>query len=130
MNVLDLIEQWSSAGALLITALLTLVQIAPVKINPWQSIARVLGKALNADMQESLDRHNATTARYRILRFDDEIRHDIQHTYEHFNQIIDEIDTYEKYCDTHKDYKNNKAVMAIENIKKTYEKCKEHNSFL
>ena len=33
-------------GALLV--LMTLVQIAPVKINPWSAIAKALGRAINA----------------------------------------------------------------------------------
>ena len=30
-------------------ALLTLVQIAPIKVNPWSAIAKGIGKAFNAD---------------------------------------------------------------------------------
>lgn len=72
----------------------------------------------------------ATTYRYRILRFDDEIRHGTKHSKEHFDQIIEDIDEYEEYCDKHPDYKNNKAVLAIENIKRVYQNCVEEHTFL
>lgn len=72
----------------------------------------------------------AYTWRYRILRFDDEIRHDKKHTKEHFDQILEDIDKYEKYCDEHPDFPNNKAVFAISNIKDVYAACYENNSFL
>lgn len=72
----------------------------------------------------------ATTCRYRILRFDDEIRHDEYHTKEHFDQILEDITEYEKYCNGHPDYRNNKAVMAIENIKRVYQQCSSEGNFL
>lgn len=78
--------------------------------------------------ESSADR--ATSNRYRILRFDDEIRHDEKHTKEHFDQILDDITEYENYCGTHPDYKNNKAVLAIKNIKRVYENRVNEGTFL
>lgn len=72
----------------------------------------------------------AYTWRYRILRFDDEIRHDEKHTKEHFDQILEDITKYEKYCRAHPDFPNNKAVLAIKNIKDVYRKCTDESSFL
>lgn len=72
----------------------------------------------------------ATDSRYRILRFNDEILHDEKHTKEHFDQILDDITRYEKYCDEHPEYENNKAVLAIENIERVYKKCSDENLFL
>ena len=72
----------------------------------------------------------ATTCRYRILRFDDEIRHGTRHSKEHFDQILEDITEYERYCNDHPDYKNNKAVLAIENIKRVYQLCTNEGSFL
>lgn len=115
-------------GALLV--LLTIIQLAPIKVNPWSKIARVIGRALNVEVMDKLNESEATDARYRILRFDDEIRHHVKHTEEHFNQILEDIDEYERYCRTHPNYKNSKAVSAIENTRRTYEKCRQENSFL
>lgn len=89
--------------------------------------------AVSKELQElraenSEDR--ATTCRYRILRFNDEIQHDTKHSKEHFDQIMDDITEYENYCDTHPNYKNNKAVLAIENIKRVYRNCTTEGSFL
>ena len=78
----------SSGGALLI--LMTLVQIAPIKVNPWSKIAKAIGKALNGDVmtklnevQERLDGHiridderNADMHRVQILRFNRELLQD------------------------------------------------------
>lgn len=72
----------------------------------------------------------ALTWRYRILRFDDEIRHEVRHTKEHFDQIMEDITDYENYCRDHPDFPNNKAKFAIINIKNIYEQCVRENSFL
>lgn len=72
----------------------------------------------------------AYTWRYRILRFDDEIRHDEKHTKEHFDQILEDIKSYENYCDLHPDFPNNKVEFAVMNIKRVYQKCTEEGTFL
>ena len=118
----------SGGGVLFI--LLTIIQLAPIKVNPWSKIARAIGRAMNVEIMDKLNESEATDARYRILRFDDEIRHHVKHTEEHFKQILGDIDEYKRYCSTHPNYKNSKAVLAIENTRRTYERCRRENSFL
>lgn len=126
MSMKEFVE---TGGSVLLIAL-TLIQVAPIRINPWSAIARAIGKALNADLNEKIEANEAKTARYRILRFDDEIRHKTRHSKEHFDQIIEDVDTYERYCWDHPRFPNEKAVSATDNVKRTYEKCKAENSFL
>lgn len=123
-------KEFVETGGSVLLIVLTLVQVAPIRINPWSAIARTIGKALNADLNEKMDANEAKTARYRILRFDDEIRHKMRHSKEHFDQIIEDVDTYECYCQDHPRFPNGKAVSATDNVKRTYEKCKDENSFL
>lgn len=123
-------KEFVETGGSVLLIVLTLVQVAPIRINPWSTIARAIGKALNADLNEKMDANEAKTARYRILRFDDEIRHKMRHSKEHFDQIIEDVDTYERYCQDHPRFPNGKAVSATDNVKRTYEKCKDEGSFL
>lgn len=119
---------------------MSLVEISPIKINPWSWIGKVLNKDILhklekvekdvAEVKREVGESSAVSSRYRILRFDDEILHDIKHSKEHFDQILLDIDVYEKFCDEHPDFKNNLAVMAIKHIKSIYEKCSRENSFL
>ncbi len=81
-------------------------------------------------LQKSSDEGMALTWRYRILRFDDEVRHDDKHTKEHFDQILEDITKYEKHCKENPDFENNKASLAIDNIKKVYKKCTDEGTFL
>lgn len=83
------------------------------------------------EIQLKNKRDYATTCRYRIIRFNDEIlQKDRLHTKEHFDQILDDIDEYEDYCRQDPDYKNSKAVMAINHIRQVYQKCTDEGTFL
>lgn len=75
--------------------------------------------------QERIDR-----ARSRILRFNDEVMMGEEHSKEHFDEILKDIDKYEDYCEANPSYENNKAVLAIRTIKEEYVYCLEHHKFL
>lgn len=126
MNLYEII---TSGGGLLILTM-TVIQVSPIKVNPWSKIAKSIGRAMNVEVMDKLEESEADVARYRILRFNDEVRYKVRHSEEHFNQLIDDIDKYERYCRSHPEYKNNKALSAIKNIKQVYEKCRRENSFL
>lgn len=131
-------------GGGLFLIFITLIQIIPIKINPWSWIAKSIGNALNNDIIRKVDKlsddvqnlknnfdvREATTCRTRILRFSDEILHNVNHSKEHFDQILIDIDNYNNYCNEHPDFKNHIAVKAIDRIEKLYEKCMDDNTFL
>jgi len=142
---------WLQAGGGAALLLMTLVQIAPIKINPWSAVARGIGKTMNKDMMDKLesvetevkdlkekhdklenrmDKDDTDACRTRIIRFADELRRGVEHSEEFFNQILDDVSDYEHYCLEHPNYKNNKAGNAIAEIDKVYQKCMEKNSFL
>lgn len=72
----------------------------------------------------------ARNARYRILRFYDELCEGRRHSESHFEDILDDIDRYEQYCQAHPDYKNSRGHVAMKNIKLTYERLKAEGKFL
>ena len=128
----------------LFIVLLGLIRIPRIDMNFWTLIFRALGKTINGDMTErinkigsELDAHIKRTeetrikqARQRILRFSDDIMLGKNHSLEHYSDIIDDIDIYEEYCNGHPDYVNNKAKSAIKLIRETYEDHMHYNSFL
>lgn len=128
------------------------IRLIPYLLN---KLARGFGNAINGDIIERIEKlekgflicstdmrndlreHIAKTeiertdrARSRILRFSDEVSMEEAHSEEHYNEILEDIDKYEKYCQEHPDYKNSKAVVAIGIIRDSYEHCKKHHSFL
>lgn len=82
------------------------------------------------EIEYKVDRNEAVTCRARILRFNKELIRKEKHTHEEFGQTLEDCDKYERFCDEHPDFKNNKAVLSIENIKRCYSKCEEGGDFL
>lgn len=133
MNIQELL----TGGSGLFLVLMTLVQIAPVKVNPWSALAKAVGRAINAEVITKLDAHitmddrrTADGHRARILHFNNELLRDIGHTREEFFEVLTEIDAYEDYCREHPDYPNNRAVLAIENIREVYKERQKKRDFL
>ena len=125
-------------------ALFGLVEIAPVKWNPWSALAKALGRAVNADLLRELsatkaaleehirldDERNADGHRAKILAFNTELLRGIDHTREDFIEVLAEIDQYEAYCHSHPDYKNNRARHAVANIGRVYDDRLAKHDFL
>lgn len=133
---------YGGGGGLLV--LLTLIQIAPVKLNPWSAMLGWLGRQVNKDLlsqvkamkteidtirDENREIH-AKDCRVRILRFSDEIYLGQPHSQEHFKQILGDITHYEKYCDAHPKFENQIAVAAIAQIKDSYNDRLRKHDFL
>ena len=131
--------------------LLTVIELVPIKINPWSKLAENIGKAFNKPAldkitaveqqlkktNEKLDGHmanderqKAEDARAAALRFNNELLRGIPHTREEFFEVLQKIDIYEEYCDKHKDYENNRAVHAIANINRVYDERLAKHDFL
>ena len=127
-----------------IAVIFTLIQITPIKINPWSWLGRKIGRMLNGevldevkDLKQDLADHkakseerHATLCRAHILKFGDEVRHGIPHSKEGYDNILLDIDSYEEYCEQHPGYKNNVAVATMKHIKKMYQKHLEKDTFL
>ena len=119
---------------------LGMIKIPVIQINIWS----IVGKAINGEvlqkvkeLNDSFEKHisleeeeKIRDARARILRFNDEVLLNRKHSKEHFEEILQDIDMYEKYCNDHPNYKNNKAVFAIDTIKEVYKKCLKDKDFL
>ena len=157
MKLTELLNQLNLGNlSILIFLVLSLVEISPIKINPWSMlikwIARVLGiielKTEIIQVQDRMDElekkidnmkiseeekeqlKEALAARRRILRFNDELLLKIKHSKEMFDDILKDITDYDNYCRTHPDFMNQKAVFAEQNVGKAYKKCMEENDFL
>ena len=138
-------------GSGVLILLLTVIELVPIKINPWSKLAENIGKAFNKPAldkitsveqqlkktNEKLDGHiandelqKAEDARAAALRFNNELLRGIPHTREEFFEVLQKIDIYEEYCDKHKDYENNRAVHAIANINRVYDERLAKHDFL
>ena len=144
--------QWT----ILIIALLSLIQITPIKINPWTWLGKQIGRVINKEVMEKqdaylkesqdyrlnndmqiktlsnkFDKRNAEDTRNRILRFGDEVKNkQLRHSEEYYNQILADITDYDKYCREHPNFQNERTVVTTKIIKETYEEHVKNNDFL
>ena len=138
------IQELLTGGGGLVVLALTVIQVAPVKINPWSAIAKAIGRAINAEVLAELERTRiklddhirtdderaADMHRARILRFNQELIRQIPHTREEFIEVLTEIDRYQRFCREHPEYPNSRAVHAIANIGRVYDERLQKHDFL
>ena len=122
----------------------TLVEKTSKTMKPLTKLARAIGRAINGELMEKVDNlekkvekmdeeeqlQRAKDARTRVLRFGDELLHDVRHTKEHFDDVLRDITYYEKYCNEHPEFENDQMHITAEHIKETYHKCLKEHSFL
>jgi len=124
--------------------LLGMIKIPKIEINLWSFLAKKLGKALNGDvldqmakLRKDFDEHvtkmgeeQARASRYRILRCEGELRREIPYTREAYDELLEDVKRYNKFCSEHKDFENYKAVAAIDYILEEYAEYIRENKFL
>lgn len=151
MQILLTIKDYASDILAVLAMFSIVIEISPIKINPWSFLANKLGRAFNkevlneistlksrvdalderAQQSEALQsERDAKTARTNILRFGDEIRIGTRHSKESFDEILSDITEYESYCTTHQDFKNNRTKSTEKIIIEVYEHCLRTDSFL
>lgn len=141
-----------------IMGIMSLLEVSKIEINPWTYLARKFGNAINHDISEQIkevnqridnvessidevkriqtddeskaDEYRAITSRVRILKFNEELLRDVKHSKEMFDQVLEDVTKYTHYCVEHPNFENDKAVLAINNVRKCYEKCLEQHDFI
>ena len=90
-------------AVVLIILTFSLIQIAPVKLNPWDSILGWFGRKLNGNMQKRLDDLEKqirnmwiNTHRLHILTFARECRANIEHSSDEWTNVLNVAEEYEK----------------------------------
>ena len=142
MNLTDIIQivQDNSLIHGIVIIAICFIKIPKIELNIWG----IIGKSINKDITSKLNSlksevselkndfevHAVNSCRERILRFNSEIMSDNKtHNKEYYDEILSDIDKYEHYCLNHPDYPNNKAMLSIENIKKTYSDLLKRGDF-
>lgn len=82
------------------------------------------------DLDRKDDEQNAISARIRILRFADDLMEGRERSKESYDQCLEDIDTYEKYCSFHHGFQNGKTVATIAYIRSVYAKRLERHDFI
>ena len=143
-EILQFVGAHWQQGLLYLILFSGIIQISPIKINPWSWIAKKIGKALNGELvkklealEKQLDGHIKSDEQYRIenkrvriLSFSDDLQNGAKYSKSHFDQILLDITDYNRYCDAHPDFKNKITSHAAKLIENTYDQLLNDDSFL
>ena len=120
-------------AVVILILLLSLIQIAPVKLNPWDNIFGWIGKKTNGETEKRLDKLEKHTRemwinnhRQMILTFARECRADIEHSSDEWTNVLNVAEEYEKYVTENK-VTNGIITQDTEYIRNLYqEMSREH----
>lgn len=111
MTVVEFFDKLTVGGlagwvVALLFVFLSIVQIAPVRLNPWDNIFAWLGRKLNGETRKQLTELNRQVTdlwisnhRQSILTFARECRSQISHDSEEWANILNLCEEYEKYTE-------------------------------
>ena len=151
MTLQQLTETINKNLGYIIVALMSIVEVSKIKINPWTALFKWIGDLMMSGVKSDIKRvdkeiesmkhelgsmkytseqNEAKMARIRILHCSDEVYRGDLHSQEYFDNVLDDIKVYQDYCRDHQEFKNEKAVIAIRRIEEVYERCLRDHSFL
>lgn len=92
-------------AVILLIVLFSLIQISPLKLNPWDNIFSWFGEKINGKTHDQLEELQKQVRdlwinahRQSILTFARECRANINHDAEEWNHILAVADEYDVYC--------------------------------
>ena len=146
MKIIDLLEIFNRnkfEACVVILSFMSLVQISPIKINPWGKIGGLIRSFLMKDVQRDIqevkkevreiavttDDNEVWRLRHEILDFYNSCKNGRKHTKDEFEHILEAHDRYETIIKK-RQIKN--GVMDIEHqyIRDVYRKSLESDNFL
>jgi hypothetical protein len=110
MNLKEIISQLNAGYVVAgIAVLLSLIQISPLKLNPWDKLLGWFGKKLNGETEKRLKAVEKqirdmwiNNHRQSILTFTRECRADIEHSSDEWTNVLNLAEEYEKYVTENK----------------------------
>ena len=109
MSILEIVSRMTGGeilgwAALLLVIVMSLIEISPLKVNPWDSILGWFGKKTNGKLQEELKELKkqvqdmwVATHRQSVLTFAREARAGVDHSSDEWTNILNIIADYEQF---------------------------------
>jgi len=144
----------------IVIALLSVVQISPIKIAPLSWLAKKVGNACNRETNDTVKRlttelaetkkivadltsaltevkriceeNDTKAARERILWFGDELVYqpEKKHSKDRWDSVVQYINDYDDYSDKHPEFKNHITDSTTKMIMESYMRCMRERDFL
>ena len=113
MHVVDYLKDIFTNPTVIIFGAVTLFEIVPIKINPWSTLFRWIGKAINGELKEQLsdlssdvselksdfEMKKAEDMRWEILEFANTCRIGNEHSKDEWRHVMNQVSEYEEYTE-------------------------------
>ena len=103
-EMIDIIKDLLTNPSFLIAGVVTLIEVTPIKINPWKKLFRWIGDVINGDIKKDLselkrdfEETKAQDKRWHILDFSNSCRNGRQHSKDEWQHVMSELKEYEEY---------------------------------
>ena len=138
--MLDWIREIVGSPWVILIGTFTVIQISPLKINPWSWLGRQIRQLIFGDSISDLEKEiknikddlldeKVSSRRWQILNFSSTCMRGILHTKEEWDHCIADLEWYEAYCE-----KNNipNGVMkeCAKYLRKRYQEHLQNKDFL
>lgn len=150
-SMLDALSTFiTNNNAFVLVGAVTLIEVAPIKLNPWSNLIKWISKKLNADMhtelQELKKEHGemrqelkelkrdfedtkAKNMRWNILDFANSCRNGRRHDKEEWGHVMDQLIEYENYT-REKNITNGVIEEDTKYLRALYQEILRDNDFL
>lgn len=143
MKLLELLSNYMSEIVAWLALVSIVVEVAPIKINPWSHLLKSIGNKMNADIlmrlqavenqlksqDDKIDNNEKDRIRYEILDFARACRKHEKHTKEEFDHIFEQYDKYEVIL-SKLEQPNGKVTQAMHFISEVFQEILAKDDFI
>lgn len=143
MALLEALKCYTSEILAWLAIFSIVVEVAPIKVNPWTAILKSIGSRMNADIltrlkevetqlekqDAKIDNNEKDRIRFEILDFARTCRKHEKHTKEEFDHIFEQYDKYEVILAS-LEQPNGKVTQAMHFIGEVYQKILVEDDFI
>ena len=98
-DIVNLVSPGMMAGGTVLVLFLTLIQVSPIRLNPWDRLFEWLGGKLNGRLHKQVRDLWINTHRQVLLTFARECRNQMEHSADEWAYVLNIADEYEIYCE-------------------------------
>lgn len=150
MTFIEFVRSIFESPSIVIFGAITLIEVAPIKINPWRALLKWVGKAINGDLQAQIadletkvnslktelnelkadcESNNTANMRWEILNFVNTCRQGIRHSKDEWRHAMEQLADYEDYTER-KGISNGVIEEDSLYLRELYHKCNTENDFI
>ena len=143
MTLIDYLKDIFTTPSVIIFGAITLIEIAPIKINPWATLFNWIGKMINGDIQTEIkemkddltelkkdfESKKAEDMRWEILNFANSCRRGVEHGNDAWRHTMSQLAEYESYTEK-KHITNGVIEEDAHYLRELYQERNRKNDFL